>query len=401
MSDFYPHNLRDWSRLEQTLDVRAARSPVSFLWRWLFFRSQPSPQPQSGEKRLLIVRTDRIGDYLLFRNFLPVFRASAAYRDWRITYCGNLVYRDLAETYDRTWVDQFIWVDRRCFFRSAFYRYRLFGRIAQIGFAAAFQPAFSRDVCADLLVLASRAPLRAGVDGDSAAEKPAHLAVTRAFYNHYIKVEPKPKFEFYRNREVVERFLGEPAPIAKPTLPAPPEMNCRSVPYAVLAGGAASRFKQWPFFGSIAEYLHSRYGLRVYLTGLGGKEHRRLLRSLTKMQRRMMVDLCGRTTLVELAALIAGAVVVVANDTGAMHMAAMLGRPTICVSGGTNAVRFNLYPSDFRLNLAVVFPPSVEAMTPEELASRFIEYSENHELAEISVERVCAAIDQLLTQSKK
>ena len=50
----------------------------------------------TNSNTLLIIRLDAIGDYLLFRNFLSVIRASRKYKDYEITLCGNIVWKDLS-----------------------------------------------------------------------------------------------------------------------------------------------------------------------------------------------------------------------------------------------------------------------------------------------------------------
>ena len=49
-----------------------------------------------------------------------------------------------------------------------------------------------------------------------------------------------------------------------------------------------------------------------------------------------VVDLVGRTTLVEAAVLLRGADVFVGNDSGLMHLAAALGTPTVGIFGSTS-----------------------------------------------------------------
>jgi lipopolysaccharide heptosyltransferase I len=55
------------------------------------------------------------------------------------------------------------------------------------------------------------------------------------------------------------------------------------------------------------------------------------------------IDLCGRTDLKELTALIEGARAVVTNDSGPMHIAAALDKPTIAIFGPTDPVKTGPY----------------------------------------------------------
>ena len=58
------------------------------------------------------------------------------------------------------------------------------------------------------------------------------------------------------------------------------------------------------------------------------------------------VDRVGHTSLPELMSLIAGANLVVASDTGIVHMAFALGRPSVAVVGGGLPQRYHPYPAD-------------------------------------------------------
>jgi len=54
-------------------------------------------------------------------------------------------------------------------------------------------------------------------------------------------------------------------------------------------------------------------------------------------------DLTGQTTLADVVALIRRAAVVVTNDSGAMHIAAALGKPAVSIFGPTNPVQVGPY----------------------------------------------------------
>ena len=72
----------------------------------------PLPHRTAGgaARRILLVKLDAIGDYLLFRETLRFLRNSPAYREAHITFLGNPVWRDLALAYDADCADEWLWL---------------------------------------------------------------------------------------------------------------------------------------------------------------------------------------------------------------------------------------------------------------------------------------------------
>jgi heptosyltransferase I len=102
-------------------------------------------------------------------------------------------------------------------------------------------------------------------------------------------------------------------------------------PYAVLAPGANWPTKRWPVqnYAALVEPMRREFGLAcVVAGGPGDREIAAQIPGAT--------DLTGRTTLGELIALLAGAAVVVGNDSGPSHIAAALGRPLVTMYGPTS-----------------------------------------------------------------
>jgi len=108
--------------------------------------------------------------------------------------------------------------------------------------------------------------------------------------------------------------------------------------YAVLCPGAEyGPAKRWPYFAELA----SRIGMPVVLlgspkdaaaaTGIGG------------------TNLVGKTTLDEAIDLIAGAELVVSNDSGLMHVAAGLGRPLVALFGYSSPEKTPPAPGQSRI----------------------------------------------------
>jgi heptosyltransferase II len=107
--------------------------------------------------------------------------------------------------------------------------------------------------------------------------------------------------------------------------------------YVVVAPGAAyGRAKQWPpaRFGELANALQEE-GVPVVLVGASGD--RAACVEVTRASR--AIDLSGRTDLPTLAAVLERAAHVVANDSGAMHLAAAVGTRVTAIFGPTNEGR--------------------------------------------------------------
>jgi ADP-heptose:LPS heptosyltransferase len=95
--------------------------------------------------------------------------------------------------------------------------------------------------------------------------------------------------------------------------------------------GASIPKRRWPAaaFAAVADRLAER-GSVVVLTG--GPDERDLTAQVSSLMRRLAVDLGGRTSLRQLAALISNATLLVSNDTGLSHVAAATRTPSVIVS---------------------------------------------------------------------
>lgn len=105
-------------------------------------------------------------------------------------------------------------------------------------------------------------------------------------------------------------------------------------PYALLVPGAAPHrpAKRWPAvrFGALARLLDAQ-GLRPVVAGAGAD---RPLAAEIAAVCPAALDLTGRTTLMDLAALAARAALAVGNDTGPMHLAAVVGCRCVVLFSG-------------------------------------------------------------------
>src|ERR1700744_3387262 len=71
-----------------------------------------------SKKRLLIIKTDAIGDFILFRNFIEIVKRSEKYGDYEIDLLANDLCRDIALTYDASFISEFFFPRQYALYES-------------------------------------------------------------------------------------------------------------------------------------------------------------------------------------------------------------------------------------------------------------------------------------------
>jgi lipopolysaccharide heptosyltransferase II len=154
-------------------------------------------------------------------------------------------------------------------------------------------------------------------------------------------------------RSKLEQFLAFAEPLG--AAPAPVEFGIApsaadAATAATLAGDAGaplvaacvgsscpSRY-WWPArVAAVLDALAERHGARAVLLGTAGD--REFARAVAAHAARPAIDLTGRTTLGQLAAVLARARLAFGPDSGALHLAAAVGVPVVSLWGATSAAR--------------------------------------------------------------
>jgi len=132
-------------------------------------------------------------------------------------------------------------------------------------------------------------------------------------------------------------------------------------PILVLAPGAAyGPAKQWgpERFAAVGARAARARDLRLVIVGAAADlEAAGETARIAAASGARVANLAGATTLSELAGVLAAASAVVANDSGVMHLAAALGRPTVGVFGSTSPV-WTAQASPWVANLYAEYPCS-------------------------------------------
>lgn len=106
-----------------------------------------------------------------------------------------------------------------------------------------------------------------------------------------------------------------------------------------LGPGANAQKKVWPVesYSALIDKLAEKFDAVVLL---GNRQDARLAQNITIPSGLTVLDLCGRTTLLQAAAVLHFATVFVGNDSGPGHIAAASGVPTITIFGPGEPERY-------------------------------------------------------------
>lgn len=292
-------------------------------------------------KRVLIIKTDAIGDYILFRNFLEILHASSKFKNHRVTLLGNELWKDLALKYDSAFVDDFIFTTVEDLYFSPLKTLKLGWRIFRSNYAVVLQPSSTRLLMTDGLAALTAAKEVIGFESDYEGILPKYKLKTDQFYSLRLALPPFIDFEFERSKYFFETVLSEKLSINGPSIP----YEKAAGDYLVIFPGAGKLTRTWDpekFIGLI-KLIRQHSAKAIYLAG-NCAETGTAAYITENLPSGNVINLVGKTALPELVRLIGNAALVIANETSALHIAAATQTRSVCVLGGGHFGRFAPYP---------------------------------------------------------
>lgn len=302
------------------------------------------------KKRLLIVRIDAIGDFIIFSPMLKYYRM--LYPDYYITLLVNKLALDLAERFVD--INELIPFDRRKFSSDLIYRRRLLKEIRERAFDVVIYPTYSRESNGDYIVRFSGAPEKIGFDSDTCNITPKKKLRNDKLYTKLIPATPGIIVETERNKEFVEALginVNDYLPIFKPSEDDEKEGNTILFekglkignPFVVIFPGASWKQKIWTLekYAQVVAWLKKGKGVEVVICGSKSETH--LVKRIESVANIPVINMVGNTTLPVLAAILKKSLLYIGSDTGILHLAAAVGTPTICIMGGGHFGRFFPY----------------------------------------------------------
>jgi len=343
------------------------------------------------KKTLLVVKTDGIGDYILFRNFLRSIRKSDVFRDWKIHLLANAASKELVLKLDSDIVDQFFWYSDDYFMKWNLIK--LLTALQRLRPETILYSNYSRRYTLDWLIRHVRASHKIAVDGDTINETTDEKSKGNRYYSKLIQADARPMHEFDRNKSIIEMVTGENACIAAPFIEKE-KLNISPNNSVVIFTGASTPQKTWPLanFHCLCKKLTSEFALNIII--VDGKEDLKGFAELTVGLPEGRVQVLRGLGLVALCELIGGSKLVLSGDTMAIHIAAALSIPAVCIAKGDLYGRFIPYPRIVAERMQCVFPNRFEEET-----FNYGRYS-TFNIVDVSPERVYRAVEKTLTMAE-
>ena len=301
------------------------------------FEERKAGQPAS----ILIIRSDRIGDQILFLPFLASLR-----KQLPETQIHLAVPEDVAPIY-RLWgeVDRLHTFRREEGHRSAGYRKKILREMPG-RFDWMILPAFNGEKLSHKLADGIRAKRKVGFAGEFRGVKARHRAKYENILGEKVAV-PNPDLHELEKYRLLLKHLGLKPEIGLPKIeigrddwPQSSDKK-RSFPRIILAAGTVNPIKEYPHWSGVVAALNDKISPEWIL--IGGAEEKIPETLLRVFPAERMRDLRGKTSLDELAGEIAAADLFLGVDTGPAHLALALGKPAVVVLGGGDYGRFFPY----------------------------------------------------------
>lgn len=297
-------------------------------------------------RRVLVVRVDNLGDVLMTTPAIAAIRHSspAARITLLASKAGAAAVRhipaiDDAIVYDAPWTKGLAAGQGR----SAGADRRLVNELARHGFDAAiiFTVCTQSALPAALICRLAGIPLRLAHSRENPYDLLTHWVPDRDVCATGMRHEVTRQLDLVRSvgfDACDERMLFR--------YPASDVLNMRRKfvqaggellrPYVVVHPGATAASRRYPAerFGVAAQAIVDATGCQIVFTG--GADEEPLIAAAQARMNDPGISLAGRLTLGELAALIAGAQVIVCNNSGPVHIAAAVGTPVAVLYALTN-----------------------------------------------------------------
>ena len=293
----------------------------------------------------LIVRLDAIGDAAVwFQSGAGEILDELKRTHSKVILIANCNWAELASALEV--FDQVVSVSPSDFMRNLMYRTKVLAQIRLLGARTFLQPRAAKVFLQeDSIVRTSGCHQRVGIQGIAVNISTRVLAFSNTLYSRIIDPDITGSVhETVRNQAFANKFSpirGRPITPLKLVATYQPVVSEK---YFVVAPGAGAAGRQWPIakFAETCAALQNQFGLQCVV--VGAADDQKLAGQLRHFDFEF-VDMTGKLTLPQTAAVIARCELLVANESGLFHIAQWARRPVVGIVGGGHFGWFAPYPA--------------------------------------------------------
>ncbi|WIH82423.1 glycosyltransferase family 9 protein [Brachyspira pilosicoli] len=353
-------------------------------------------------KKLALLFCFGIGDYLLFRLFLPYIRDY--YKDYNITlivavHSGN--YKDIILSFDMQYIDDIIIFP---YFTNNFNeKFEIF--FSNRKYDILISHFYNRGAPLNYMVSKLNANIKIGSFGSLWHESRYVRSLTLQYYNKIICNnidEDEIIHELDRNKNFFEQLFNQKIEINSIDIKLKDEYFTKidfsfNNKYCILFpfSGDIGRCYDIKYFSLIANHLYSKYNIISLIVG-SNNDIDNANKIINNKNEGYIKNICGKYKLNELFYIFNKAKLIISIDSAGYHIGLATNKNVICISSGMSYHRYLKYNDNYinDKNINVIFPKQLEEDIQNNKIKLDYEYFNSYDVNSIEPDFICNIIDK-------
>lgn len=353
-------------------------------------------------KKLALLFCFGIGDYLLFRLFLPYIRDY--YKDYNITlivavHSGN--YKDIILNFDMQYIDEMIIFP---YFTNNFNeKFEIF--FSNKKYDIVISHFYNRGAPLNYMVSKLNANIKIGSFGSLWHESRYVRILSLKYYNKIIYNnidEDETVHELDRNKNFFEQVLNKNIEIDKIDIKL---QNTEfekidfdfDSKYCIIFPCPSTSEKLYDLskYSIICEFIFNRYQTISYIVG-ANNNIKNVDKIINDNNKKYIKNICGKYKLNELFYIFNKAKLIISVDSAGYHIGVFTNKNVICISNGLTHHRYLKYNDNYikDKNINIILPKQLEEDIQNNKTQLDYEYNSRYNINSIDSDYICNIIDK-------
>ena len=338
-----------------------------------------------------IIRLDGMGDYVMMNNFLSSIKQSEEYKNKKIIFIGWTHMASLCEMLNSADVDEFWWLDLSYF--TPWGKKFLKKKFKEYHIQTVIDPGFRKNIYTEIF-LSTVKPKK--VISHKVYFENKTLQKNSSLYTDIIPTTEKQVFEFERMKEFFEKVSKTNIEYKRPFFES---FFNKGEKYIFISPFAGDKRRCWNAenYAEIINYIVEKYDYKCVILGsrYEVRSVEKILEKITEKNRAKVINAVNKTTTASLPNIFKNyARLLIANETGTIHIALASGCPFVSISSGSFYKRFQPYEG---FENSYIYPDRFEEKIKNNEDMSAFYTDEGFDVNEISVDKVKSKIEGILS----